>query len=74
MQATTTRELDGSGMMALPMWLERVKERWRNGRFHLFTREMLRHNVKAAHRHGVESACHPQDFVYKFIVTHPGFA
>lgn len=55
------------------MLMQRTLERWRNRRFQLFTKEMLRHNVAAARRHGVEPVCHPQDFIYKFVVTHPGF-
>jgi len=56
----------------LPMWLRGVF-----GRPHqesaLFTKAMLRHNRVAAKRHGVESACHPQDLIYEFVIRHPEF-
>jgi SAM-dependent methyltransferase len=56
-----------------PMWLRRLLASRRDRRSPLFTKEMLRQNVKAAARHGVESVCHPQDFIYNFIVTLPDF-
>ena len=55
--------------MGLRSWLASRRER----RLQLFTKEMLRHNVKAAQRHGVESECHPQDFIYDFVIRHPEF-
>ena len=54
--------------------LRRLLARWRNRRFRLFTKEMLRHNVEASRRHGVESVCHPRDFIYDYIITQLGFS
>src|SRR2546425_660761 len=59
----------------LPVWrLERFIEHRRNRRTRFFTEEMLRYNIEAAQRHGVEAACHPQDFIYEFVVRHMSFS
>lgn len=34
---------------------------------------MLRRNLEAARRHGFESACHPYDFIYRYVLGHPRF-
>jgi len=59
----------------LPIWrLERLQQRLRDRSTRLFTAEMLKRNVEAAQRHNVESACHAEDFIYAYVVKHPGFA
>ena len=35
---------------------------------------MLECNVEAAQRHDVAAACHAQDFIYEYVMKHPGFA
>jgi len=55
------------------MLMRRLSAWWQDRPFRLFTREMLQQNIEAARRHGVESVCHPDDFIYEFIIRHPGF-
>ncbi len=58
----------------LPIWrLELFQEQRQRRRPVRFTKEMLKYNVEAAQRHGVEAACHSHDFIYKFVINHPGF-
>ena len=55
----------------LPLWrVERFLARQRARKALPITKEMLKYNLLAAQRHGVEPACHPRDFIYDYVIKH----
>jgi SAM-dependent methyltransferase len=53
--------------------LERTHQWWNDHKPLWITPTMRRYNVTAAQGHAVSAVCHPDDFIYRFVLGHPGF-